>query len=427
MDVLTTQFRESLIRAVYQDPSFLLDRRACLSVGLFQTDEEKALVSIATDHFDKFGTKPDEMVLTSTLEQFGWEVEDIDDVVNTYITKPVSQIAFLKDKTLEFAQKRNLENQMNLVATALDDAPFDDIRKMLLEMAFFGDNTNSVGLMWDDDPKERLKRYKEPEQTYKVPTGIATLDNTLGGGLAPRELGVVLAPPNSGKSATLVSIGKGAVMAGKKVVHYTLEMSAASVQRRYDMSLLGMNKNMLRKKQGTAWKRMQEVLNSISKNSLLIKEYPMYSQSPASVKAHLDLVANRDGFIPDLVIIDYAALMQSGRKYDQMRHEVSTIYRELHGTCAERHIPIWTAHQTNREGMKISREQNVAGMESLGECFEIGAISDVIFSLNQTPDEKIRGEIRAHWAKNRENPAGHTEVLATDFSISTVKDIQDEM
>ena len=124
---------------------------------------------------------------------------------------------------------------------------------------------------------------------------------------------------------------------------------------------------------------------------------------------------------PDVVILDYASIMRSNRKYDALRHEIASIFRELHALSHEKRVPLWTAHQTNRGGM----QSKVIGMEDLGECFEVGAIADVIISLNQTLDERRRGIMRMHFAKNRENEAGATEAVAVDFTLSRIRDYDD--
>ena len=422
MEVLSPKFRRALIRAILRDPAFLIDRRKCLSPDLFPEDGERTVVAIVLEHFDNHGAPPDDMVLEIALEEVGWEEEEIAEAVDLFYHQGATQVGFVRERVLEFAQKRHLETTIERIAETLDEADFDEIRRQLLDAAFFGDEEHAPGQFWSDGMAERLKKYKTDRAAAGViSTGIASVDMHMDGGLAPTEMGVILAPPNTGKTTALTSIGCGALSAGKRVVHYTLEMSADTVARRYDMALLGMTKGQLRKKQGTAWKKMLAVSKQMTDQALLIKEWPMHSATPSSVVAHLDLIAERDGFLPDVVILDYASIMRSNRKYDALRHEIASIFRELHALSHEKRVPLWTAHQTNRGGM----QSKVIGMEDLGECFEVGAIADVIISLNQTLDERRRGIMRMHFAKNRENEAGATEAVAVDFTLSRIRDYDD--
>jgi len=403
-----------------RDPAFLIDRRKCLSVDLFPSDSEKAIVALTLDHFDTYASAPDDVVIQVEMEKAGMEADDVDLILEDYYQKP-KQVRYVRDKVLEFAQKRNLELAIERMAGILDDADFEELRAELLQAAFFADEENSPGSVWSEGMRDRLKRYKEDERPGTVTTGLAVMDEHLEGGLAPTELGVILAAPNTGKTTMLVNLGKAAMMTGRRVIHYTLEMGTASVERRYDMSILNVTKKELRTKQGTVWKKMKKLVDSKLAENLMVKSYPMHKATPATLEAHLDLIAQRDGFSPDLIIVDYGALLRSARKYDAKRFEIASVFQDMHAMASERYVPLWSAHQTNRDGLKTA----VAGMGDLGECFEVGPIADVIVSLNMTETDKRRGICKLHWAKNRENPSGMTEIVKMDYARASVRDFED--
>ena len=83
---------------------------------------------------------------------------------------------------------------------------------------------------------------------------------------------------------------------------------------------------------------------------IFIKEYPAGYATINTLKAHLDKLQLTKDFIPDIILIDYADIMRSTRKYDSLRHELKLIYEELRSWATEIGIPIWTASQINREG-----------------------------------------------------------------------------
>ena len=54
-------------------------------------------------------------------------------------------------------------------------------------------------------------------------------------------------------------------------------------------------------------------------------------------------------FVPSLIIIDYADIMRSSRRFDSLRHELKLIYEELRNLAMDLNVPIWTASQANRD------------------------------------------------------------------------------
>ena len=64
--------------------------------------------------------------------------------------------------------------------------------------------------------------------------------------------------------------------------------------------------------------------------------------------------------------------------------------------------PIWTASQTNRSGLNAE----VITMESISEAFNKCFVSDFIFSLSRTVEDKSNNEGRIFIAKNRNGPDG---------------------
>lgn len=424
MEILSTTYRTALLRAILQDPRFVADRRECITPDLFVTDEEKGVIGLVLSHFDKHGASPDEMVLEESLTKLGWDIEQVDAFLEEYTRTPPRQLHYLRDTVLEFAQKRRVESAIQRVAEMLDGTSMEDIRAVMLDAAFYADRTTSKGVIWDEEFKARLKKYREGRDiSGAISTGLESLDEHMDGGLMPKELGCILAPPNTGKSALLINFGRAALLAGKNVLHYTLEMSAEMVTRRYDCSILGMTRKDLRTLQKTAWKKFQRL--EALRGKLVIREAPMNSYSVAAMRSHMDLLANRDGWTPDIVIVDSAYLMRSSKGYDARRHELSSIYQGIHEVTRDFGVPLWTGHQTNRGGLE--KDKKVIGLEDISECFEIGAISDVVISLNIGIDEKKSSCARIHFAKNRENVASLTHTVRYKAEIQRFEDFGDRL
>ena len=106
--------------------------------------------------------------------------------------------------------------------------------------------------------------------------------------------------------------------------------------------------------------------------------------------------------IPDMVIIDYGDLLRPISGKSEKRHELESIYEEMRGLAQEFDCAVWTASQTNRSGLNAE----VITMESISEAFNKCFVSDFIFSLSRTVEDKQSNTGRIFVAKNRNGPDG---------------------
>lgn len=96
-----------------------------------------------------------------------------------------------------------------------------------------------------------------------------------------------------------------------------------------------------------------------------------------------------------MIIIDYADIMRSTRKYDSMRHELKLIYEEIRNLAMDMNLPIWTASQANRD----SANSNIVGLENMSEAYGKAMVADVVISVSRKASEKATGDGRLFIAK----------------------------
>ncbi len=123
---------------------------------------------------------------------------------------------------------------------------------------------------------------------------------------------------------------------------------------------------------------------------------------------------NKHGFIPDLLLFDYADIMGSSKNYEQRRFEVEEIYYDLRNIAEEFNTANWTASQTNRGWS----EKELTTMEDVDECYKKAAASDVMISSNQTLEEKKSHPqcARLFLTKNRDDESQVIIDILTDWS-----------
>jgi len=234
---------------------------------------------------------------------------------------------------------------------------------------------------------------------------------SVGWRIGRKELGVVVAPTGVGKSHWLVAMGAEAMRRGKNVVHYTFELSETAVGKRYDANLVGVNSNSIRENRERITRFYEE---NDDLGRLVIKEYATRTASVSTLRNHIDKLKLR-GFVPSLVIIDYADIMRSSKSYDSIRHELMLIYEELRQLSQDFNLPIWTASQSNRAGSGA----DVVGLENMSEAYGKAMVADVVITIARKPEEKASGFARIFVAKNRAGRDGLIFPVKIDTSMST--------
>ena len=216
----------------------------------------------------------------------------------------------------------------------------------------------------------------------------------------------------SHNSHWLVAMGAHALKIGKNVVHYTFELTETSVGLRYDSNLCGVSSSDVPDMKDEILKQYE----TMDLGRLIIKEYPTGAATVQTLRNHIEKLSLK-GFVPNVIIIDYADIMRSSRTFDSLRHELKLVYEELRNLAMELNLPIWTASQSNREGSNAE----VVGLENMSEAYGKAMVADVVMSLSRKPSEKADGSGRLFVAKNRAGKDGVLFPIHIDTSQSRIK------
>jgi replicative DNA helicase len=294
-----------------------------------------------------------------------------------------------------------------------EKSKYNDIYKVMGEAIKAGEESNIGHDYFDEKALEyRIALMKRTP----IPTGLVHFDQILNGGLSRGELGVIVAPTGLGKSWLLAFIGSNAIINKFKIIHYTLELYDYQVGLRYDTIFTGIPQDQIPGMVDVVKKKLKKMDTN---SSLQIKHYPTKKAGINTVRLHLDKLMQQ-GFIPDVIIIDYADLMRPSQKYDQKRFELEGIYEELRGLAGELNVPLWTASQSNRGSV----DSEVISIAAISESFAKAAVADVIATFSRTPNDKVNNTGRLYVAKNRAGRDGIVIPIKMDlssFKIETEK------
>ena len=407
-------FQENLCQLIVLDRPFADQIKEVLSTEFLELKYLQVFTQKIFEYKEKYKVHPTYDIVTTLLRTgLDDQNETIQKQVRDYFAriqnKEPEGSEFVKETSLDFCKKQKLKEAMLKSVKLLQSSSFDEISKTINDALKLGSSTD-FGYDYLVDFEKRFQiKTRNP-----ITTGWQEIDQVCKGGLGAGELGVVIAPTGAGKSMVLVHLGTEALKLGKCVIHYTLELADSVVASRYDSCMTGINLSDL-------YSFKEQIFDTVQNlaGKLIVKEYPTKSASTNTIKLHLEKLKMR-GFKPDMIIVDYGDLLKPISNQREKRQELETIYEELRGIAQENNCPVWTASQTNRSGLNAE----VITMESISEAFNKCFVSDFIFSVSRTIEDKATNSGRIFIAKNRNGPDGIVYPIHMDTSNVKIKVLQ---
>jgi len=387
-------FQVKVIAALFTDRLFLQQIADIIQSDYFESDANSWVLDVVLRHFREYKTPPTKDVLKVKVT----EIEN--DILKTAVLEQLKEIfrymesddlSFVKDEILRFCKNQEIKRAIMDSVSLLKMGNYDEIKTKIDGAMKAGSDTN-IGLEYKKDVSLRYEEAARDTMT----TGWDVIDDLMDGGLAPGELGVVMAPAGIGKSWLLINIGANAIKAGKTVIHYTLELNENYVGQRYDSVITGINAQNLKNHQ----EDIEDKMSSIS-GDLVVKYYPTKSVGVMGLKAHIEKTIML-GRKPDIVIVDYADLLKVNQKDKHVALE--ELYEDLRGMAGEYDVPVWTATQANRSAL----EEDVIEADKIASSYGKVMVSDFLMSLSRKVEDKMSGTGRGHVIKNRFGPDGIT-------------------
>ena len=216
---------------------------------------------------------------------------------------------------------------------------------------------NSIGSSLFDDPQKRIEGMVECVD--ERPIGIPSIDNMIGN-VRRGELGIVYAVSAGGKSVTLANIAYHMANQDLDVAIISLELNESLYSKRLDcITTEAPIKNHFDQAETIASKlgQMQPTMGDITVKKMRAKSTPM------DIRAYLIEYHLVKGKYPDVLIIDYLALMGTNNKYHNKFDEHEEITVAVRDMMDEFQMYGFGANQINREGQDLIKvgPQHVSG------------------------------------------------------------------
>lgn len=343
-----------------------------------------------------------------------------------------------------FCRFQRLRSGLSKAVAALESDEVDAAEQAVRQSLSVTDRLFDPGVRLDDVSKV-LTFLDSGEECF--PTGIPELDRC---GLGPgrKRLHTLVALPGYGKTWWLIHLGVQALLSRLKVVHVSLEVSEQVLCHRYMQSFFAVSKRKAEVRRqkfkrddlgrfiemkelvvkdrpylfaaGADDRRVLKVRRMLEgrirevlgrRPPFWVKEFPTDELTVAELDAYLDRLEATTGFVPDLVLVDYADLFKTDA--DNYRQSVGQIYKSLRGLAVRRNLAVATASQANRtaDGVRLITKKHIA------EDWSKVATSDVVLTYNKTAAEHKLGLARLWVEKGREDFDKFGVVVSQAYSI----------
>jgi len=259
-----------------------------------------------------------------------------------------------------------------------------------------------------NDVERFIEEIKKDDK--RIALGFREIDKLIGGGLPCRgkNLSVVSAPTNMGKSIFLANVAVNAAKQGKNVLVITLEMSEIVYAQRIYADMYNLPINNI----PNLTVELEKLVKERQYGNMKIKEFPPSSLTVRALDGYIEQL-ERQGNKFDLICIDYLTLMLAPNA-DNSNEAGKNVAREMRALTYKYKCPIFTAAQMNREGMS-----NAPDMKYFAESIAICAEADFIVSLYRQEEDLAMGIMRAAILKSRLGPKGMTIPLR--FNIENLR------
>ncbi|QMP18607.1 DNA primase/helicase subunit [Escherichia phage CJ20] len=365
----------------------------------FEKGPAKTLFNTINEHVKEYQAVPTKTALDIALDSSDLsevEYEGTKKLLGVLADTPEDQEWLVKE-TEKYVQKSAMFNATSRIIEIQSNAelPKDkrdkripdigaipDIMRDALSICF----DSALGHDWLNDYEARFQTYLN--KSKKVPFRINILNKITKGGVEYGTENVLLAGTNVGKSLGLCSLAADYLQTGHNVLYISMEMAEEVCAKRIDANLLDVSLDDIDEGH-VSWAeykaKMEKWRASGTLGTLKIKQYPTGGAHADTFRALLNEYKLKQGFVPDVIIVDYLAICASSRLKTFTENSyglIKMVAEELRGLAVEKNVVLWTAAQTTR-GANVAAEIDMA---DIAESFGIAHTADFMLGVVETEE-----------------------------------------
>lgn len=388
-----TEFEEDqIVLLAIESPDFFYRIAKFMKPDYFDVEVNQYIMSTYLEYYEEYDATPTKEVLKNIMYK---ELNQDDDLASPVMAVIDAELDFRNSKyirknVISWAKTKQLSMLYHEdVMTQIKEGNSDSVEQILEDAAAISEVV-IIPFKFFEDVDEL---FIEDSRDYFT-SGFSRVNEMIhdGNGPARREVFTWVAPTGVGKSIMLVNTSVMNVLEGKNVLHISLENSEKITGHRY----LGAFTEIpiaARKKKQVAMKDKLRKIKIDSEGELYIIYFPTDTVSVREIDVALKDLKRQQGFVPDVLVIDYLECLISKNPYKN-REEYTrqkAVSAEMRALAATTNTVLFTASQTNRSGSKAADEDKNINLDQLAESFGKAMPMDYVCSINQSQQDYSDG------------------------------------
>ncbi len=441
---ISEHLQDSLILLTITDSEFAKIVVNSVPIEFFESKVTSDTYSILVQYIRKYGKAPKSHFQDELLKLTGNISDDDKEILTRYLIhlqemrKPNKE--YVMSRLNDFIKSRTLINATYEFAELVEKGKFDKATQIMYQALKSGIEVENAGVEILLERKDLIERGELPERLFTL--NIEPIDKICR--IQKTDFIVIAGPYKGGKSWFGHYIGMVALRAGLQVLHVSHENSLRDTTIRYDMMFGGlldekekdeveirdydMKKNKFFKKiqvKGTVYDK-----DLVSQNrkklasfggKLTVKKYSMGICSPIQLESLIDYLENFKGFIPEVVITDYADIMSPIDSSKQTRDSINETYIYLKRIADDRNLTMVTMSQINDEGLRCLINKGKLDGRHLAEDKRKFANIDRGLFIGTTEELEENDEKVVGCFANRNGIQGKRCIIGTNLRIGQIK------
>jgi replicative DNA helicase len=418
---------------------------------LFKTPYAQTVWRWCSKYFSEFNSAPNKDIQDIYISH-KMEIQDDDEeeAIATFLQslsrmeEQTNNIPFLIKQAEEWLNLRSLELLKDSLADAIQRKDIVSGQQAIAEYAKI-DRVKIDSLSVLSDVDDSISAFIDENKTlFSFPGAVGAVI----GHIQRTDFMAFAGFMKSGKSLWLWEVAKMAMFNSKQVLFISLEMPKSQMLRRIWSNLFKRPKKYPTKaripyfveedtinedevKWSVAYeeKDVEPIIPSRERFDSWIAQYKKYfgggdvritsmpsrSVTVRDIESYISNLEYYEGWIPDVVVIDYADLIRSDLKGDT-RHKLDDIWANLRRVALEREIAVISATQTDRSTSKKDIEA-----DNISEDIRKLAHATKVIAINSTKQDKAKGIYRVEQLVDRDDsPCFEQAIVLSCLDIGQV-------
>jgi replicative DNA helicase len=432
---MNTLFEPVILRSLLYQPEYSRKTLSFFKAEYFQQKSDRTLFTIIQELTQAFGTPPaTEAVGIRLADTKGLSEDDYHTACQHLAdfgdnSQEHIDLKWLLSETDKFLRDRALNGAVMGTLEILSSESKQDhsiIPDMFTKALSVRLDPPRAGLMFSvDDADYVWDKFNSPQQRFR--TGVPSVDELTGGGLARTQVGVLTAGSGVGKSMALCAFAAEAARSGASVLYLNLESEDYELQTRIACNLAGIPSHRYRSLDRDA---LRAIHQGLSRYTVAVRDL-LESSRPSDIRNAVEDFKLTTGRYPDVLCIDYLNEIEPEKDSNGRENSFSVMgknLKEMLKLAKRINAALWTAVQLNREGLKKSRSvADPPDASHISESIAVLFKASLVLSLQLLPQgyepEDNVGYLRLHTLKYRFNASRPECVIRLDYPLARFREL----